>query len=95
MYKSRKDVSVTHNAAFNELYYANTLVKMIKSSCEDLEFRGEYYGMSIDGTKKLSAERNDCINMLTLISDRLTNLVDINLTIEKELLQQHTNYSSR
>ena len=76
----------THEKAFNELYFTNTLVKMIKNSCEKLEYNGEYYGLTSDNKNKLSAERNDYINMLTLISDRISKLENLNLTLEKEIL---------
>lgn len=95
MSDNRKNVCFTHDKAFNELYYINTLVNMMKLSCEDKEYKGSYFGMDFEGIKKLSAERNDYINMLTLISDRISTLININLSLEKELLHQNTNYSRR
>jgi hypothetical protein len=84
----RKNVCFVHDKAFDELYYLNTLVKMTKSSCQDREFRGEYFGMDCEGIKKLSSERNDYINMLNLMSDKLSNLININLSIENEILHE-------
>lgn len=95
MSNRRNNVCLVHDKAFNELYYVNTLVNMMKSSCEDKEYRGNYFGMDYEGIKKLSAERNDYINMLTLISDRLSSLININLSLEKELLHQNSDYSRR
>ena len=71
------------------------MVNMLKSSCENKEYSGNYFGMDFEGIKKLSAERNDYINMLTLISDRLSVLININLSLEKELSHQNTDYRSR
>lgn len=83
------------NDLFDALYFANTLVNMTKTSCQDREFKGQYYGMNDDMLKRLSNERNEYIAMLTLISDKLSCILELNLSLEQEIvLHQNSNYSS-
>lgn len=81
-----------HQEAFDELYVIETLVKLTKSSCLDKEFQGQYYGIPQDVSLKLSAERNQYINMLTVLSEKVSNLMDLNICMEKEItgLQQNS-----
>ncbi len=84
------------NQAFCELYILDTLVKMTKESCEDREYNGQYYGIPPEKIKKLSVERNNYINMLTLLSEKITSIMNINLQIEEELtLEQNPDNCSR
>lgn len=84
------------NKAFDELYIINSLVNLIKTSCEDKEFKGKYYDAPLNIAKLLSDERNDYINALTLLSDRLSCLYKQCLIIEDNLtLHNDTNDSSR
>ena len=81
--------------AFEELYMADTLVQLTKSSCEAREYTGQYYGITNERRKKLSAERNNYINMLSILSDKISNIMDISLSMEKEImLQQYSDNSS-
>ena len=97
MKKYRKnDVVSFYEEAFCEIYSTNTLVNMTKSTCQEHEFRGEYYGLKNHSAEQLSAERNDYINMLTLISDKLSNIIRLNLCLEKALsLHQNSDNSGR
>ena len=70
--------------AFDELYIVDSIVKMTKNSCLEHEFNGQYYGASCESSKKLSAERNNYINMLTLLSERISNIIHLNGLIEKD-----------
>ena len=70
---------------FGELYVLDTLINMTKESCQDREFSGQYYGIPAEMKAKLSAERNNYINMLTLFSEKVTNIMNINLRVEQEL----------
>ncbi len=83
--------------SFDELYISETLINMLKKSCEDREFSGQYYGISAkESAKLLSAERNEYLNMIALLSDRVQKLKKINLKFEKDItLQQNADYSSR
>ena len=84
-----------YQTVFNELYVIDTIVKMTKDSCMEREFNGQYYGTSGKSSAQLSAERNSYINMLTLLSERVSNLMDINISAENDtLLEKNSNYSS-
>lgn len=78
--------------ALDELYIVDSIVKMTKNSCLEREFNGQYYGADIESSKKMSAERNNYINMLTVLSERIDNIMNINVNIENEfLLHNNTN----
>ena len=83
-----------YEKSFNELYYADTIVEMTRQSCKDREFSGQYYGVSEENAAKLSAERNHYINMLDMLSERISNMKNFNLLLEQEImLQQYPNNS--
>ena len=85
-----------HQKAFDELYVIDTLVKLTQKSCQDYEFSGQYYDISKDRIAELSMERNNYINMLNIISERISNIMQLNLTLEREIsLQQDTYNRSR
>ena len=95
MENRKSDVLLYQNEVFNQLHYANTLVKMTKTSCMDREFNKQYYGINNENSVKLSDERNEYIAMMDLISDKLSDILNINLCIEKELcLQKNSNNRS-
>ena len=77
-----------HQKAFDELYIIDTLVQMTKKTCQDYEFSGQYYDISGEMSSLLSAERNSYINMLNIISERISNLMGVNLAIEREISLQ-------
>lgn len=80
---------------FDELYAADTIVSITKNSCMEREFSGQYYGTSGKESKKLSEERNNYINMLTILSEKISNLKRLTLSIEKEILLQKNSDNSR
>ncbi len=91
MENRKSDVLLYQNDVFDKLYYANTLVNMTKTSCLEREIKGQYYGVTDENLKKLSNERNEYIAMLELISDKLSDIFNLNLGIEEELsLQKNT-----
>ena len=82
-------------ANFNELYKADSIIQLTIHSCQEREFAGQYYGATKEMKKKISEERNNYINMLTLLSERVSNMMDINLSMEGEiLLEQHSDNCS-
>ena len=84
MEKSRKCTALSYyDKAIDELYSINPYVNMIKSYCQEQEFKGEYYGLHNKQMLKLSEERNGYITMLTLISGKLSDIIDLNLSIER------------
>jgi len=85
--KSRNNsVTEYQDKMFSELYSLNTLVNMTKNYCQDLEFKGQYYGGDSDFAKKLSDERNEYLTMLNLIAGKLNTVINLNLNIENEFL---------
>ena len=70
---------------FVELYTINTLINVTKNVCKEHEFKGEYYGSPNSVVIKLSAERNDYINMLEIVNDKINQLMDNYLIIENEM----------
>lgn len=83
MYTCHNELLNYNEQIFNELYKMDTLIKMTKNMCEEKEFTGQYYGATDDNINKLSAERNDYINMLTIASDTVSFLLKLNLDLEK------------
>lgn len=79
---------------FNELYVIDTIVNMTKNSCLEHEFRGQYYGTTGEYSIQLSAERNNYINMLTILSEKIANVMNLNLSAEKEILLQDNSHNS-
>ena len=58
-------------ANFNELYKADSIIQLTIHSCQEREFAGQYYGATQEMKKKISEERNNYINMLTLMVEVL------------------------
>lgn len=69
----------------DELYNTNVLVNVARTSCQNREFKGEYYGIPQNIIPKISNERNEYISLLTLISDKISHINKLNLQIESEL----------
>ena len=86
MCKTAKKIYNYNQKMFHELYVAETLIHSTIKLCEDTEFAGEYYGISDNNQiSKISFERNNCINMLTLLSERIDNIMNLNLSVEKAI----------
>lgn len=86
----------SYRNVLHELYIIDTIVKMTSDYCTELEFSGQYYGMSGEYSSQLSAERNHYINMLSVLSEKISILIDLNLSAEDELLlQENSVYCSR
>ncbi len=91
MYTCHNELLNYNEQIFNELYKMDTLIKMTKNMCEEKEFSGQYYGVTDDNINKLSAERNDYINMLTIASDTVSFLLKLNLDLEKFMSIDYNN----
>ena len=74
--------------AFEQLYLANSLIQLTKTSCEHREFCGQYYGVSEEARKSLSIERNNYINILEILSDKISNIINLSESIEGEITLQ-------
>ena len=87
------DANKCYQEVFSEIYKIDSLISMVKKMCEEREFKSEYYNLSKSKAEKLSIERNDYINVLTIVSDRISNVIRLNLQMETEMsLKQNTNY---
>ena len=75
-----------YQETFNELYKIDTLVQVTRSNCENIEFSGQYYGIPREMVALLSAERNNYINMLTILSERISEIINKGILIEDEIL---------
>lgn len=78
---------------FEELYVADTIVNVTKSSCLNREFSGQYYGTTGEYSEQLSSERNNYINMLTILSEKISNIKELNITLEKEILLEKNSHN--
>lgn len=79
-------LSAKYEQAFNELYILNSLINTTKLLCEDREFRGKYYDISSEKAKMLSEERNEYINMLSVLSDKMNYIIKLYLSMEDDLI---------
>lgn len=75
-----------YQETFNELYKIDSLVQVTRTNCENIEFSGQYYGASREICTHLSAERNNYINVLTILSERITEIIDKSVLFENEIL---------
>ena len=80
---------------FNELENINTVLLMTKTFCMEKEFNRQYYGISEESVLQLSEERNNYINMLVILSEKINTARNLNLSLERELrLHNDTDYCS-
>lgn len=70
---------------FELLFSLESIIKITHDVCMDKEVNSMYYDLPEKHKNYLSQERNHYINMLTLALDKLSNIKEINLNIEKEL----------
>lgn len=75
-----------HQESFNELYKIDTLVQITRKNFECIEFSGQYYGIPKEKISLLSAERNNLINMLEIVSDKISNIINLGMLMEDEIL---------
>lgn len=85
------DVLSYNDKAFDELNNTKILINALLLSCQNREFKGQYYGISNYAANKLSNERNEYMSFLTMISDKIDNLKRINLGMEREITNLHKN----
>lgn len=85
MKKRKSDVLSYNDEAFSEIYNTSSLIDAVLTCCQDKEFRGIYYDIPKKSAIKLSEERNGYMSLLTMASDKLHNLKQLNIIIEQEL----------
>ena len=82
-----------YQETLDELCVANSIIKLVRSSCLEREFTGEYYGISRDKTVHISEERNNYINMLNILSEKISNVMNLCLSLENESMLQQDTYN--
>lgn len=83
------DAYTCYQESFNKLYMINTLINMVRKMCEEREFKGEYYNISKKSAAKLSEERNDYINVLSIVCDSIADVLNLKLKMETEMGLKH------
>ena len=84
-----KNICKFYQDAFSEMYIVNTLINVAKNNCQEKEFKSEYYGIPMKYISCISDERNDYINILSVVADKLSHLIELYLLHENEF-----NYNS-
>ncbi len=84
--KCNNQLLTFYNETFNELYKIDTLVQLTRTNCENIEFSGQYYGVPREIAAHLSAERNNYINVLSILSERIAEIINKSILIEDEIL---------
>ena len=59
---------------WQNLYIIESLIHILKDGCNNLEFNSVYYNDCKDYRFKLSEERNNYINTLTVVLEKLENI---------------------
>ncbi len=70
---------------YAELENINTILLMTKTFCINKEFNGIYYSLDKESTLQLSEERNNYINMLTILSEKVNTAKNLNMQLEQEI----------
>ena len=84
-----------HEKSFNEMYVVNTIINMMKQSCIERENNCQYYGLKEKKIRhSISDERNDYINMLTILSDKISDLMSLFISMEREFSLDKDTYNS-
>ncbi|MBQ6516102.1 hypothetical protein IJI31_02870 [bacterium] len=75
MTRSEKIAVKEKNEIFwQNLYIIESLINILKDGCNNLEFNSVYYNDCKDYRFKLSEERNNCINTLSVVLEKLENI---------------------
>ena len=76
----------THlDKTFDEIYMLESIIKLIKESCLEKEIDSKYYNLDSFDKILLSEERNHYINLLSMAIDKLSDLKQMNVNLEKEV----------
>ncbi len=85
MEKLSERVQLSCDNFFNQLYSLESILRLTKDVCQEKEFSSIYYNLPPKDKYVLSEERNHYINMLDLALDRVSDLIEINYSMENEL----------
>ena len=73
------------NFLFDELSALESVLKLTKNFCFEQEVNANYYNLNKDYQIKLSEERNNYLNLLTIALDKILLLKKISQSLEKEI----------
>ena len=83
MSNNRPNFAVSNfESIFDKIYTLESIIKLTLSNCQDKEITSSYYDVSSKNTIKLSEERNNYINMLTIALEKLEQLKTISSNLE-------------
>lgn len=63
-------------SSIDDLFKLNTLIKVAKESCLEKELSSAYYGLNDRNRLKLSTERNNYINLLSIAEEKLFLIIN-------------------
>ena len=70
---------------WQNFYIIESLINILKDGCNNLEFNAIYYNDCKDYRFKLSEERNNCINTLSVVLEKLKYIKDYQEDFEEEI----------
>lgn len=71
--------------SFDELFTLESIIKLTQEACLDREENSIHYNLTPEKQFSLSQERNHYINMLTIALEKVEDIKNYNLLIEKEI----------
>jgi len=79
---------------WTNFFILDSLVRLLINSCYNLELNSEYYGNSENISQELSQERNNYINVLTVVLEKLNELKLTAESLEKNVKIKSMNKSA-
>ena len=91
------DILTFNNKTIYEIRETTTLMNALLLSCQDKEFKGQYYNLPQNLIYKLSEERNGYMTLINLALEKLYNIQKYQLNLEHSISSSHKNsyYCSR
>ena len=80
-----------YEETYSKLHVIRSLLNVIKFSCKDREFKGNYYNIPPEKANLLSDERNEYINILEIISDKVSDMINTYSNIESDIYTSYNN----
>lgn len=80
-----KNVQLCCEDSINELFCLKNIIKTTKDSCQEKEFSAKYYNLPPKAKYILSEERNQYINLLDIALDKVSDVIELNTTIENNI----------
>lgn len=74
------------NSLIDELDSLESVIKLTQESCLDKEIDSIYYNLNAEDKLILSKERNHYINLLTIALQKVKNLKENSLDIERRIV---------